>query len=103
MALKNKKVRFILIFNIFIIIGPLVFISFRYINNIAANKLINDSIFIECSYTLPNAVMETSGLFYDNNLVWTFNDSGDGPYIYAFSTDKNAGVHHGRALAPGED
>jgi len=33
--------------------------------------------------TLADEVRETSGLAQSNGLLWTMNDSGDGPYLYA--------------------
>jgi hypothetical protein len=36
-------------------------------------------------YILPSQLEETSGLIYYRGLVWTFNDSGGEPQIYAYS------------------
>ena len=37
-------------------------------------------------YNLPSQLEETSGLIYYKNLLWSFNDSGGDPVIYAFKT-----------------
>jgi hypothetical protein len=39
-------------------------------------------------YDLPSYLCETSGLIYYNDLVWTFNDSGGEPELYAWSEKK---------------
>lgn len=36
----------------------------------------------------PDQVMETSGLAQRGDLLWTINDSGDGPYIYSLKNNK---------------
>ncbi len=36
---------------------------------------------------LPDAVIETSGIAQRDGLIWTLNDSGDGPVLYALNTD----------------
>ncbi len=38
------------------------------------------------AYTLPNQVKETSGLVVFNGKLWTFNDSGGEPILYAIDT-----------------
>lgn len=40
---------------------------------------------IQRVYHLSSDVMETSGLVYFNNLVWTFNDSGGEPELFAYA------------------
>lgn len=40
---------------------------------------------IEQTFNLPDLVRETSGLIYFDQQVWTFNDSGGEPEIYAYS------------------
>lgn len=37
---------------------------------------------------LPDEVIETSGLAARGNLLWTINDSGDGPFLYALDKDR---------------
>jgi hypothetical protein len=41
-------------------------------------------------YDLPYKVRETSGLIYYNNLIWTFNDSGGEPELFAWSEKDSA-------------
>lgn len=36
---------------------------------------------------LPDAVIETSGLAQNHGLIWTLNDSGDAPVLYALNSD----------------
>jgi hypothetical protein len=40
---------------------------------------------LETLNPLPPQVHESSGLFIDQDLIWTHNDSGDQPCLYAFS------------------
>lgn len=37
----------------------------------------------------PDRVQETSGLASHDGLLWTINDSGDGPYLYALDSKHN--------------
>ena len=37
-------------------------------------------------YLLPDEIKESSGLAYYNNRLWTINDSGGLPILYAFDT-----------------
>jgi hypothetical protein len=39
--------------------------------------------------TLPDQLIETSGLIYFNHLIWSFNDSGGEPELYALSEKDN--------------
>ncbi|WP_415903787.1 hypothetical protein ACMXYW_09070 [Neptuniibacter sp. QD48_55] len=42
------------------------------------------------NYTVwPDRVQETSGLASHDGLLWTINDSGDGPYLYALDAQHN--------------
>ncbi|MGB0206102.1 MAG: hypothetical protein ACPF9K_13815 [Neptuniibacter sp.] len=36
---------------------------------------------------LPDAVLETSGIAQRDGLIWTLNDSGDGPVLYALNSE----------------
>ncbi len=40
----------------------------------------------EFAFELPREVRETSGLFFHNNRLWTHNDSGHLPILYALDT-----------------
>jgi hypothetical protein len=62
--------------------------------NFDVNAVVNDG---SCRYTpivhsppfafeLPAEVRETSGLVFHNGNLWTHNDSGDGPLLYALDT-----------------
>jgi hypothetical protein len=37
--------------------------------------------------SLPPAVSESSGLFFACNALWTFNDSGNSPYLFSLNTE----------------
>jgi acyl-CoA thioesterase FadM len=50
------------------------------------------------SYFLPNTVFETSGLVYFNDQIWTFNDSGGEPELYAFSLPDTSQVRRATLL-----
>ena len=40
----------------------------------------------DLKYLLPDEVDETSGLIFWNELMWTINDSGGDPILYALDT-----------------
>jgi hypothetical protein len=92
MALKNngvyKRLYFIPI-GILFIISMILFISFHCFSNNPIAQIYKDSLKIHRSFILPDKIIETSGLYYSDSLVWTFNDSGGEPELYAFSMSKN--------------
>lgn len=70
-------------------INYLVFICFFFATLSASCQPSNDSATKQYSilrrHFLPEKLMETSGLIEFNGKVWSFNDSGGSPEIYAFS------------------
>lgn len=71
----------------FIIISlSVLIVSFHFKSNgLIQPADLSKSIIIKNFYSLPDAVFETSGLIYSDTLVWTFNDSGGEPELFAFS------------------
>ncbi len=57
----------------------------------------NEVLSIERRVLLAQAVAETSGLARQGGRLWTHNDSGDGPHLYAISVD-NGDVVERRTL-----
>jgi hypothetical protein len=71
-------------YSVFGILGfIIVFISSGY-GRLQPND-IPKQVSINKSYQLPDVVFESSGLIYSGNLIWTFNDSGGDPELFAFS------------------
>lgn len=51
-------------------------------NSAGSVPLLNPAVKVE----LPNEISETSGLFFHNGRLWTHNDSGGKPILYALDT-----------------
>jgi hypothetical protein len=90
MGLKKSKSKTILylipIGFLFIIIPILVGLKHHHKHYHYLNYIASDQDYTILKYTkLPDLLNETSGLIYFNNLIWTFNDSGGEPELYAWS------------------
>ncbi|HEX2937132.1 MAG TPA: hypothetical protein VHO72_17385 [Bacteroidales bacterium] len=80
MALKNKFIFIAVILTLGIII-------YSFGKGIQQNSATSSHEKVEIirKYNLTSDVIETSGLIYFNNLVWTFNDSGGEAELFAYA------------------
>jgi hypothetical protein len=87
MVFRNNK----LSFRYFFSIGIIIFIIPSLVGiNRPFEKKQHKEVKILNTYDLPDELRETSGLIYYNNLIWTFNDSGGEPELYAWSEKDSA-------------
>lgn len=85
MALKNK---FILIAGI-AILGMVIYAFGKKTQETSVPNS-QERVEIIRKYNLTSDVIETSGLVYFNNLVWSFNDSGGEPELFAYALPDTA-------------
>lgn len=81
MALKSKFI----LFAAGAILGVLVFAFGKKKQPPSLATYSQEKVTIIRKYHLSSDVIETSGLVYFNNLVWTFNDSGGDAELFAYS------------------
>lgn len=76
-------------FNVFSSLAYLTLICLLTFSNCRPEETLHSSFptleTLETLTSLPSQVHESSGMFIDQELIWTHNDSGDQPYLYAFS------------------